>query len=76
MLMVLVQAVVRRLPDSLCPIGRIHSRTCGGKGGLLKARKGKCKGEQVGTGGVCWQRGSGFPSQVLFNKIYGKGGAR
>jgi hypothetical protein len=43
--MTLVQSVIRRLPDSLCPSGRIHGRTHGYKWSLLKARKGKYKGK-------------------------------
>jgi hypothetical protein len=30
------------------PLGRIHSRTCGCKGSLLKVREGKCKREHCG----------------------------
>jgi hypothetical protein len=55
MLTALVQSVIRRLPNSLCPAGRIHRRTRGHKWSLLKVREGKYKGEhgevQVGSGG-------------------------
>jgi hypothetical protein len=32
----LVQSVIRRLPNSLCPVGRIHCRMHGCKWSLLK----------------------------------------
>jgi hypothetical protein len=38
---------MRKLPNSLCLTGRIHSRTYGCKWSLLKVRKGKYKGEHV-----------------------------
>jgi hypothetical protein len=50
----LVQSVIRRLPNSFCPSGRIHGRTHGCKWSLLKIRNGKYKGKhggaQVGSG--------------------------
>jgi hypothetical protein len=53
--MVLVWYVIRRLPNSLYPTGRIHRRTCGCKWSLLKVRKGKYRAEhdvaQVKSGG-------------------------
>jgi hypothetical protein len=65
MLMLLVQSMIRRLPNSLCPTGSIHHRTHGCKWSSLKVRKGKYKGEH---GRV----------QVLLKLmlIYGKGGTR
>jgi hypothetical protein len=42
------QSVSRRLPNSLCPTGRIHSRPCGYKWSLLTFREGKYKGNIVG----------------------------
>jgi hypothetical protein len=47
-LMALVQSVIRRLPNSLCPMGRIHGRTHGCKWSLLKVREGKYKREHEG----------------------------
>jgi hypothetical protein len=41
-----VQFVIRRLPNSLCSIGRIHPRTHGCKWSLLKVRERKYKREQ------------------------------
>jgi hypothetical protein len=38
--------MIRRPPNSLCPPGRIHSKTHGCKGSLSKVRKGKFKREQ------------------------------
>jgi hypothetical protein len=43
--------VIRSLSNSLCPTGRIHGRTHGCKGSLLKIRKGKFKRE---LGGCRW----------------------
>jgi hypothetical protein len=39
--MALVQSVIRRLPNSLYPVGRIHYRTHGHRWSLLKVRKEK-----------------------------------
>jgi hypothetical protein len=50
-LMALVLSVIRKLPNSLC-LGRIHGRTCGCNGSLLKVREGKYKGGMVGTDGI------------------------
>jgi hypothetical protein len=41
MLVVLVQSVIRRFPNSFCPVGKIRDRTHGCKGRLLKVREGK-----------------------------------
>jgi hypothetical protein len=51
----MVESVIRRLPNCLCPTGRIHHRThVMGKWSLLKIRKGKYKrdggGAQVESG--------------------------
>jgi hypothetical protein len=54
--MALVQSVIRRLPNPLCPVGRIHHRTHGCKGSLLKVREEITEGSMVGAGGVCQQR--------------------
>jgi hypothetical protein len=35
----MVQSVIRRLPNSLCPVGRIHGKTCGCKWSLLKLKE-------------------------------------
>jgi hypothetical protein len=55
LLMVLVQSVIRSLPNSLCPMGRILHRTHGYKRSLLKVRRRKYKGKhgvsQVEFGG-------------------------
>jgi hypothetical protein len=48
-LMPLVQSVIRRLPNSLCPTGRVHRRTRGCKWSLLKVRREKYKGENSGA---------------------------
>jgi hypothetical protein len=45
----LVQSVIRRFPNSLCPAGRIYHRMHGCKWSLLKVRKGKYKGEHGGV---------------------------
>jgi hypothetical protein len=45
----LVQSVIRRLPDSLYPMGRIHHKTHEYKWSLLKVRKGQYKGEHAGA---------------------------
>jgi hypothetical protein len=47
--MVLVHSVIRRLPNSLCPLGRMHGRTHGCKGSLLKVRGEKYKGKHGGV---------------------------
>jgi hypothetical protein len=39
------RSVITKLPNSLCPLGRIHHRTRGCKLSLLKVRKGKYKRE-------------------------------
>jgi hypothetical protein len=44
----LVQSVTGRLTDSLSGWGRIHGRTRGCKGSLLKVREGKYEREQGG----------------------------
>jgi hypothetical protein len=48
MLITLVQPVIRRLSNPLCPLGRIHLRTCRCKGFLLKFREEKYKREHGG----------------------------
>jgi hypothetical protein len=63
MLKALVQSMIRRHPNSLCPEGRIHCRTCGYKWGLLKVRKGK---EEQGVA----QMESGGQKRVLFFPRY------
>jgi hypothetical protein len=52
--------VIRRLPYSLCPAGRIRGRTHGCKWSLLEVREGKYKGDMVGAGGI-------WSSRALFN---------
>jgi hypothetical protein len=47
--MVLVQSVIRRLANSLYPPGRIHGRTRGCKGNLLKVREEEYKGKHGGA---------------------------
>jgi uncharacterized protein (DUF849 family) len=46
---VLVQSMIRSLPNSLWPMGRMHGRTHGCKWSLLKVREGNAKGSMVGA---------------------------
>jgi hypothetical protein len=48
MLMVLVQSVIRRLPNSLSHREESMTRTCRCKWSLFQVRKGKYKGSMVG----------------------------
>jgi hypothetical protein len=50
-LTVMVQSVIRRLANSLCPAWKNLSRTCGCKWSLLKVREGNYKREH---GGPSW----------------------
>jgi hypothetical protein len=59
--MMLVQSVIRRLPNSLCPSGRTHGRTHGWKWSLLKVRE----GSMMDAGGLCRQRENASLPQVL-----------
>jgi hypothetical protein len=68
-LMAPIESVIRRHPDSLCLVGRIHCRTHGCKGSLLKVREEKYKGEHGGHRGVCQQREGAFLSQVLLKHM-------
>jgi hypothetical protein len=45
-------SVIKRLPNSLYPAGRIHGKTCGCKWSLLKVREGNTKGPWQGPNGI------------------------
>jgi hypothetical protein len=66
MLMVLVQSMIRRLPNFVCPKGRIHHRTYGCKWSLLEVSRGKYKGEHGGA----QVESEGQESRLLFFRCF------
>jgi hypothetical protein len=76
--MALVQSVIRKLPYSSYPMGRIHFRTPGCKGSLSNSREGKYKAEhggaQVESGGQ--EQASALQMFLRPTLTYGKGRTR
>jgi hypothetical protein len=65
-LRVLVQSVVKKLSNSLCPTGRIHHRTHECKWSILKLRKEKYKGGAWwGPGGMWRPRELASPALLM-----------
>jgi hypothetical protein len=67
-----IQSLIRRVPNSRVPRGRIHGRICEHNGVYYKLGKEITKGDMMGSGGSWKQSLSLFPMLLKLTLAYGK----